>query len=50
MPREKPISLAPLKFKEAVADLLKVKPPPPRPNSAKKIKAATSKRESKATK
>jgi hypothetical protein len=27
MAREKPITLKPLKFKEAVADLLKVKPP-----------------------
>jgi hypothetical protein len=27
MPQEKPLSLRPLKFKEAVSDLLKVKPP-----------------------
>jgi len=26
--KEKPVTLAPLKFKEALGDLLKVKPPP----------------------
>jgi hypothetical protein len=37
---EKPISLRPLKFKEAVADLLKVKPPakPPKTRQKKKNK------------
>jgi hypothetical protein len=35
---EKPLTLAPLKFKEAVADLLKVKPPP-KPKKAKRSKA-----------
>jgi hypothetical protein len=36
----KPISLRPLKFKDAVADLLKVKPPPkpPKRKMAKKGK------------
>jgi hypothetical protein len=35
--KEKPITLRPLKFKEAVADLLKVKPPekPPKPKRKK---------------
>jgi hypothetical protein len=35
---EKPISLKPLKFKEAVADLLKVKPPE-KPKKAKRKKS-----------
>ena len=32
-PAEKPISLHPLKFEEAVVDLLKVKPPKKEPDS-----------------
>ena len=41
---EKPISLRPLKFKEAVADLLKVKPPekPRKPNVKRSRKSGIS--------
>jgi hypothetical protein len=39
--QKKPISLRPLKFKEAVADLLKVKPPakPPKAKAKRKKKS-----------
>jgi hypothetical protein len=36
----KPISLYPMKFKDAVSALLKVKPEPRRPKSKKRVKSA----------
>ncbi len=38
---EKPVSLFPLDFKQAVAALLKVKPKPPKPTKSAKKKNAT---------
>jgi hypothetical protein len=37
--REKPLSLAPLKFDEAITDLLKIKPMPKPPKKQRQAKA-----------
>jgi hypothetical protein len=43
MSNEKKISIQPLKFDEAIADLLKVKPPKPQPKAGKKKAKPTKK-------
>jgi hypothetical protein len=41
MAQERPLSLHPLKFDEAITDLLKIKPMPKPPKKQKKAKAQT---------